>query len=175
MSINVRKGFWWRILVSCFLAFDYFLFATGNPSITGHIGLFWIPLIAIAMITASSAPGEGETWSPFILHLSIIGIVSVVLLATSPYAQELAASRLEAEIRSFVKDPANSKADVLNEQRQLMAKVKNQKYSMERETFIPTFRRMDYLFKVESGEKYRLIVTIGWSGKTEIWFDRVES
>lgn len=165
----------WRISVSCLLIFDFFLWATGNPSITGHIGLFWITIIATVMIIASSAPGSGETWSPFFAHLFIVALFSIMLLLASSYAEEFSASCLEAEVGSFVKDPINSKADVLMEQRQLMVTVKSQQYLMERESFMPTYRRMDYLFKAGTGEKYRLIVTIGWSGRPEIWFHRVDS
>lgn len=175
MNMVVRKRFWWRISASCLLIFDIFLWATGNPSITGHIGLFWLTQIAVVMTIAASAPGKGETWLPFTLHLFIAVVLSVVLFAISPYAEEFAAARLENEVDSFVKDPINSKVDVLNEQRQLMIKVKSQKYSMEREVFLPTFGRIDYLFKAEAGEKYRLIVTMRWSGKPEIWFHRVDS
>jgi len=177
MSTGGRKRFLWRVLVSCFLVFDFFLFTTGNPSITYSIfgGWLWIPLIATVMIVASSAPGEGEKWSPFILHLFIVGILSVVLFAISLYAEEFAAAHLEAEIGSFVKDPINSKAEVSNEERQLMVKVESQKYSMKRETFIPTFRRMDYLFNAETGEKYRLIMTMSWNGASQVSFRRVES
>lgn len=166
-----------RIAASCLLIFDYFLFSTGNPSITYSVfgGWFWIPLIATVMIIASSVPGEGETRTPFILHLFIVGLFSVVLFATSTYAREFALVRIEAEIASFAKDPVNSKADVSNEERQLMVKVNNQKYFMEREAFIPTFRRMDYLFKLETGEKYRLIMTMSWIGTPKISFRHVES
>lgn len=160
---------------SCLLILDYFLWTTGNASITGAIGLFWITLIAVVMIIAFSVPGEGKTWSPFILHLFIAGILSVVLFAISPYAEEFAAARLKAEIGSLVKDPINSKAEVSNEERQLMVKVENQKYSVKRETFIPAFWRIDYLFKVETGEKYRLIMTMSWNGISQISFRRVES
>lgn len=175
MSTGGTKRFLWRVLVTCFLVFDFFLFTTGNASLTGVIGWFWIPPIATVMIIASSAPGEGETWSPFILHLFTVGILSVALFAISPHAEEFAAARLESEIGSFVKDPINSKAEVSNEERQLMVKIESQKYSMKRETFIPTFRRMDYLFKVETGEKYRLIMTMSWNGTSQISFRRVES
>jgi hypothetical protein len=46
---------------------------------------------------------------------------------------------------------------------------------MERETFIPTFRRLDYLFRVETGTKYRLIMTMSWNGTPEISLRRVDS
>lgn len=177
MSSKTSNKFPWRIAASCLLIFDYFLFTTGNPSITYSIfgGWFWVTLLGALMIIASSVPREGERRAPFILHLFIAGVFSVALLTTSAYAREFALVRIEAEIASFANDPVNSKADVSNEERQLMVKVKSQKYFMEREAFIPTFRRMDYLFKVETGEKYRLIMTMDWSGNPKISFRHVES
>ncbi|MFZ5595331.1 MAG: hypothetical protein ACOY4D_13970 [Pseudomonadota bacterium] len=179
MSMKISKGFLWRTAVSCLLIFDYFLFTTGNPSITYSIlgGWFWVALVAAVMIVASYVPSsfKGREAKSFFVLLSVVGILSVVLFATSPYARELADTRLQTEIGSFVKDPINSKTDVSNEERQLMLKVKSQKYSMERETFIPTSRRMDYLFKTETGENYRLITTMSWNGTPVISLRRIDS
>jgi hypothetical protein len=175
MNLKISNRLLWRTFISCLLIFDYYLFTTGNPSITYSVlgGLFWITLVAAVMIMASNAPGANETWLPFILHVFVIGLFSAVLLVTSPYAREFASVRLEAEISSFARDPVNIKADVSNEARQLMVKIRTQKFTMERETFIPSFRRMDYLLKTDTGEKYRLIMTIGWNGTPEISLRRV--
>jgi len=178
MNLKISKGFLWRAVVSCLLIFDYFLGTTGNPSIAyGVIGLFWITLIVVAMIIVSYVPAtfKGREARPFFVLLSVVGVFSALLFVASPYAKEFAAARMEAQVRSFIKDPINSKADVSNDGRQLMVKLESQKYFMERETFIPTFRRMDYLFKTETGEKYRLIMTMGWNGRPLISLRRVES
>lgn len=179
MSPKISKGFLWRTVASCLLIFDYFLFTTGNPSITYTIlgGWFWISLIAAVMIVASYVPVsfKGREAKPFFVLLSIVGVFSVLLFIASPYANEFAAARMEAQLRSFIKDPINSKADVSNEERQLMVEIGKQKHSMERETFIPTFRRMDYLFKMETGEKYSLIMTISWNGTPVISLRRVDT
>lgn len=179
MGLKISKGFLWRTAASCLLVFDYFLFTTGNPSVTYSVfgGWFWITLIAAVMIVASYVPEsfKGEEAKPFFVLLSIVGVLSVMLFVASPYAREFADARLQTEIGSFVKDPINSKADVSNEERQLMVKLESQKYSMERETFIPTFRRMDYLFKMETGEKYRLIMTMSWNGTPVISLRRVDT
>lgn len=179
MSMKISKGILWRSLLTCLLIFDYFLFTTGNPSITYSIlgEWFWITLIAAVMIVVSCVPGSfrGREAKPFFVLLSVVGVLSVVLFVASPYAREFAATRLQTEIGLFIKNPINSKADVSNEERQLMAKVESQKYLMERETFIPTFRRMDYLFKTETGEEYRLIVTMSWNGTPVISLRRVDA
>jgi hypothetical protein len=179
MSLSASKTFLWRTAASCLLIFDYFLFTTGNPSITYSIfgGWFEVTLIAAVVVTVSygyEVVGAGETKRRFVLYLFTIGLFSLLLLAASQYAREFAGARLEAEISSFVKDPNTSKADVSNEGRQLMVEIRNQRYSMERETFIPTFRRMDYLFKTETGTKYRLIMMMSWNGTAQISFRRVE-
>lgn len=179
MSLSASKRFLWRTAASCFLIFDYFLFTTGNPSITYSIfgGWFEVTLIAAVVVTVSygyEVVGAGETKRRFVLYLFTIGLFSLLLLAASQYAREFAGARLEAEISSFVKDPNTSKADVSNEGRQLMVEIRNQRYSIERETFIPTFRRMDYLFKTETGTKYRLIMMMSWNGTAQISFRRVE-
>lgn len=179
MSPKISKGFLWRTAVSCLLIFDYFLFTTGNPSITYSVlgGWFWITLIAAVMIVSSYVPPSfsGNEARPFFILLLIVGVLSVTLLVASPYAREFAGARLQAEISSFVKDPINSKVDVSNEERQLMVKLESQKYSMKREIFIPTFRRMDYLFKTETSEKYRLIMTMSWDGTPIISLRRVDT
>lgn len=179
MGLKISKGFLWRTSVSCLLIFDYFLSTTGNPSITYSVlgGWFWITLIAAVMIVASYVPAsfKGREAKPFFVLLFIAGVFSVALFVASPYATGFAAARMEAQIRSFMKDPINSKAVVSNEERQLMVKLESQKYSMERENFIPTFRSMDYLFKTETGEKYRLIMTMSWNGTPVISLRRVDT
>lgn len=77
------------------------------------------------------------------------------------------------EIHSFIRDPINSDADVSNRERQLMVKIKSQGYSMERETFTPTFRRLDYIFRTDTGAKYRLILTMRWNETPTISLRRV--
>lgn len=177
--MKISKGFLWHTIVSCLLIFDYFLFSTGNPSITYSIlgGWFWLTLIAAVMMVASYVPASftGRQAKPFFVLLSVVGVLSVSLFVASSYARDFAATRLQTEIELFVKNPINSKATVSNEERQLMAKIGGQKYLMERETFIPTFRRMNYLFKMKSGEKYRLILTMSWNGTPVISLRRVDA
>ena len=120
---KISKGFLWRALLSCLLIFDYFLSTTGNPSITYSVlgGWFWSTLIAAVMIVASYVPAsfKGREAKPFFVLLSVVGVFSVALFVASPYATGFAAARMEAQIRSFMKDPLNSKAAVSNADRQL--------------------------------------------------------
>jgi hypothetical protein len=177
MMLDIRKGFLWSTLASAWLIFDYFLFVTGNPSITYSFfgGWFEVPLSVAAVVTASySYRAVNNRY--FVLHVFAVGTFSLALYLGSPYAREFARVRLQEKIGSFVQDPVNSKADVSIEERQLMIEIGKQKHTVKFETFIPTFRRMDYLFvKTETGEKYRLIMTMSWSGKPEISLQRVVS
>lgn len=179
-DLVIDKGFLWRTTTSCLLIFDFFLSTTGNPSLLGSVlGGFSgiIILFATAMVVSSYVPAtfKGREARPFYILLSIVGVFSIVLFAASPYAGDFAATRMEAQILSFVKDPLNSTADVSNEERQLMVKLASQKYSLARDAFIPTFRRMDYLLTKENGEKYLLVMEMSWNGIPVISLRRVDT
>lgn|SRR2546426_264384 len=180
MNALTKRSFLWPTVASCLLILDYALFTTGNPSLTYSVlgGWFLIPLLAVVVITASysySTVARRQDKRNLIMHFAILGVFSVVLFIASPYAGVFASDRLQAELNEFVKDPARMKAAVSDDMRRLMMELNKQKYSMERETFIPTFRRMDYLLKAETGAKYRLIMTMSWNGIPEISLRRVDS
>ena len=170
----------WPTVASCALILDYVLFTTGNPSFTYSVlgGWFLIPLVGAVLVTvfyAYKVGRESDGRRSLILHLTIVGVFSIALFVASPYAREFAQDRLQAQLTEFVKDPSQTRAAVSDDARRLMAELNKQKYSMERETFIPTFRRLDYLFRVETGTKYRLIMTMSWNGTPEISLRRVDS
>lgn len=175
------KRFLWHTLGGGLLIFDYFLFVTGNPSITYSLlgGWFEIPLFFAVVVTSFYAYGIARgtvSKRHFALHVLVVGIFSLVLLLESSYAREFARRRVQEEIGSFVKDPANSRADVSGEERRLMIEIGQQKYTAQFEAFIPTFRRIDYLFVgTKTGERYRLTMTMSWSGKPVISLRRVLS
>ena len=166
-GLNISKGFLWRTAVSCLLIFDFFLFTSGNPSLLCRFlgGFPGIILFAVAMIVSSFVPPtfRGKEARPFQLLLSIIGAFSILLFVASPYATDFAATRMEVQILSFVKDPLHHKADVSDEERQLMVQLENLKYTLQPDGFIPTVRRMDYLLTIDNGEKYLLIMSMGWN------------
>lgn len=176
----IDKGFLWRTTTSCLLIFDFFLSMTGNPSLLGSVlGGFSgiLILFAAAMVVSSYVPPtfKRREARPFYVLLSIVGALSIVLFVASPYASDLAATRMEEQILSFVKDPLHSTADASNEDRQLMVKLESLKYNMKRDDFIPTYRRMDYLLMLESGEKYLLTMEMGWNGTPAISVHRQDS
>lgn len=177
-SPKISKAFLWRAVATCLLILDYFLGTTGNPSIShGIIGFFWITLLVAIMIIASYVPAsfKGREARPFRFLVSMAGIFSLLLLAASPYAKGFAAARMEAQVRSFIKDPIHNKANVSDDGRHLMVKLKTQKHSMKRQAFIPTVRRMDYLITTETGDKYLLIMTMRWSCEPTISLRRVDA
>lgn len=176
-DLVIDRGFLWHTTTSCLLIFDFFLSTTGNPSLLGSVlGGFSgiIILFATAMVVSSYVPAtfKGREARPFYILLSIVGVFSIVLFVASPYATDFAATRMEVQILSFVKDPLHSKADISNEERQLMVKLESLKYDMKRDAFIPTFRRMDYLLMMENGEKYLLIMEMSWNGTPSISLHR---
>lgn len=161
--------FGWRTVVTVLIIVDYFLFSTGNPSLTYSAlgGWFIVPLAVVVVVTVSygfRAYKQPKDRSLCALHLAIVAGVSVLLLSFSGKAREYAAANVEADILAFFNDPATHKVDAADQARTLMAEIKQQRHSMERETFIPTFRRMDYLFKSDTGKKYRLILVEEWNG-----------
>jgi hypothetical protein len=111
------------------------------------------------MIVSSYVPltFRGKEARPFYVLLSVIGIFSIVLYIASPYTANFVATRMEAQIFSFIADPFQSQVEISNEERQLMARLANDKYNMRRDAFLPTFRRMDYLLMMENEEKYLVI------------------
>jgi hypothetical protein len=170
----------WCTFGTCALILDYALFTTGNPSVTYSVlgGWFLIPLAAavlVSMFYAYRAGQQPEGKRGLLLHLMIVGGFCAALFVASPYARQFAQDRLQIQLTEFVKNPTQAKADTSEEVRSLMAQLNAQKYSMERETFIPTFRRLDYLFKTDSGTTYRLVMKMSWNGTPEISLRRVES
>lgn len=162
-------AFGWRTAVSVLIIVDYFLFSTGNPSLTYSLlgGWFIVPLVVAVIVTASygfNAYKQQENRRLCVLHFLILAAVSTLLLSFSGEARQFAAKNVEADILTFVNDPTTRKVDAADQTRALMTEIKQRRHSMERETFIPTFRRMDYLFKSDTGKKYRLISVKKWNG-----------
>jgi len=165
--------FSWRTTVVILIIVDYFLFSTGNPSLTYSIlgGWFIVPLVVAIIITASygfRSYKRQENRQLFVLHLLGLVAVSALLFWFSGEARQFAAAKVEVDILAFVDDPTIREVDAAEQARALMAEIKKHRHSMERETFIPTFRRMDYLFKSDDGKKYRLILVKEWNGVPSI-------
>lgn len=180
MNTPAKTSLLWPTVTGCALILDYALFTTGNPSFTYSVlgGWFLIPLVAAVLVSvlyAYKVGRESNGKRSLILHLSLVGIFSITLFVMSPYAREFAQDRLQAQLAEFVKNPRQANVAVSDDVRGLMAELNKQKYSMERETFIPTFRRLDYLFRVETGAKYRMIMKMSWNGTPEISLRRVDS
>lgn len=171
----IDKGLLWRATTSCLLIFDYFLYVTGNSSLFG--GLFWVALLTVAMIVSSYVPltFRGKEARPFYVLLSIIGVFSIVLYIVSPYTANLVATRMEAQILSFMANPFQNQVEISNEERQLMAKLGTEKYNLRRDAFLPTFRRMDYLLMMKNEEKYLVILRMSWMGTPVISVRRIDS
>lgn len=169
----MNTKFLWCTGISCISILDYFLFSTGNPSLSYSIFAGWFEIDLVAVIAATVLYGYGALKTnkrkSFVLYLLGIVSFSIILLIISPQAKEFAAASVEAHVVSFMDDPVRSKVGASDQTRKLMLDISRRKYTAERESFIPTFRRMDYLLKVETGEIYNLILTVNWKGTSEIW------
>ena len=165
----INKRFLWRTSATGLLVFDYFLFSTGNPSVTYSFlgGWFEVTLLGAFIVTASygyeSLIGR-ENKRPFLLHILFLAALSLALFEASPHARQLAIVRLQAKADSFIKDPISYTADVSSEGRQLMVEIEKQKFSVQRSAFIPTFQRTDYLLRTEQGATYLLVLETRWNG-----------
>ncbi len=169
MAYLINRRFLWHTSAAGLVIFDYFLFSTGNPSITYSFlgGWFGITLFVALGVTASYASKTiliGAEKLHFALYISSLIVLSLGLLAASPYASRLANLHMQHEVGSFVEDPINSKAEVSNNERQLMIEIKKKGFTIQRDSFIPTFRRIDYLFRTKEGETYLLVMEMRWNG-----------
>ena len=179
MTRLLNKEFLWRTAATALLVFDYFLFSTGNPSITYSFlgGWFGVTLLAAFIIAASYGAktfAGRETKRGFLLYILFIIALSLALFVASPYAGRVAGARLQAKADSFVKDPTNYKAEVSSEERQLMVELKKQKFTVQRAAFVPTFQRADYLFRTEQGATYLLVMETKWNGTPVISLRRTQ-
>jgi hypothetical protein len=169
MTHFINKRFLWRTSATGLLVFDYFLFSTGNPSVTYSClgGWFEVTLLVAFIVTASygyeSLIGR-ENKCVFSLHILFLAALSLALFVASPHARQLASARLQAKADVFIKDPISYRGDVSSEGRQLMAEIRKQKFTVQRSAFIPTFQRTDYLLRTEQGVTYLLILETRWNG-----------
>lgn len=178
MMYLIDRALWWRISVTFLLIFDYFLFSTGNPSITYSFlgGWFQVTLlltIAIALSIGYKAFAIGGSKRDFVVYAISVALLSFALVLAGPYARHLACARLQAKVVSFVDDPVNSRAEVSRDDRQRMIEIKKQEFNAQLDAFIPTFRRMDYILRTGHGEKYLLVMEVSWKGTPVISLRRV--
>jgi len=180
MTHSINKGFLWRTLATGLLIFDYFLFSTGNPSVTySFLGGWFVVTLLVALIVTASYGYESlvgrENRRLFFLHILFLAALSLAFFVASPRARQLASVRLQAKADSFIKDPISYKADVSSEERQLMVEIEKQKFTVQRSAFIPTFQRTDYLLRTEQGATYLLVTETRWNGTPVISLRRTQS
>lgn len=174
------KGFAWRTGLAIALLLDYFLFSTGNPSVTYCLlgGWFEIVLGALLVLTIEytfKALKGREPKQHFFAFLGAVVASGVILMATSGLARDFAASSMEERVLQFMRDPVGAEAESSQQEKALAASIGKRKYLLHRETFIPTFRRIDYLLVLDDGEKYRLVMTMSWRGISEVSIRKVSA
>jgi hypothetical protein len=167
------RGCLWRTVLTALVAIDYFLFTTGYPSLTYSLlgGWFIVPLLVATAIgvsygIASIRSAEGRR--AFGVYAIVTVVVIGVLLSLSGAARRGAAASLEADALGFVSDPTTTAVQASTQARALMADIKKYPFTVHREAFIPTFRRMDLVVHSEQRGAFTLVLTMSWNGVPEI-------
>lgn len=121
----ISRGFLWRTAITLAVVLDYFLFATGNPSITYSIfgGWFIVPLLLGALVfiwygLQSFRTSQGRR--VFAYYVVVVFATGTVLLPLSSTARSHAATRLESEVLAFAKDPGTRRVEASDSSRALM-------------------------------------------------------
>ncbi len=178
MTHMLNKGFLWRTTAVGLLIFDYFLFSTGNLSVTYSFlgGWYWVTLLVaqtfVAYCVYEYLIGRVNK-RLYLFHLLFLITLCLALVVASPYARQFASIRQQAKVDSFIQDPINYKADVSSGDRQLMVEIKKQKYTVQSTDFIPPSRMTYNLFRTEQGAIYRLVLDMPRYGPPEIYLYRV--
>lgn len=159
--------------ITCLLVFDYFLFSTGNPSVTfsllgGWFELTLIGIIVVPSIYGFAVLGDEKTRKFFIYHVALICLFALVMFRISAGARNFAEARMQDQIAAFAAKPASNAVVASDESRRLMAQIAAGEYAMRPEGFIPVFRRGDFLLCTKAGKRYRLIATMSWKGTPQI-------
>lgn len=179
ISSTQKRPFWAYTIGTLVLLTDYFLFTTGNPSCIFSLlgGLFFLHLLAIPAIPLVfwlKARDDQSYKKSFLLYLAVVAAFAATLFFLGDVARQHSVEVMDSHARYFLDNPSVAKVDVSDEGRKFAEKIGRQKYFMKREAFIPTFRSMDYLIKMETGEKYHLTLTMSWKGTPVILLRRVE-
>jgi hypothetical protein len=159
----------WRTVVTIVLIMDYFLFATGNPSLTYSAfgGWFLIPLVVATVIAgmyAVAAVGNPAKRRGFVVYLGTVAAVSAMLFAISGAAHRHAETVLVAYASDFAHDPSTSTVRANAATRALMAEIARGPHTLREDGFIPTFRRGDFNITTGPDRKYTMILVMSWDG-----------
>jgi hypothetical protein len=166
-------GFAWRTLVALAAVVDYFLFSTGNFSLTYSVLGGWFPITLLLVLLVSGSYGvvavrRSEQRRSFLVHIALLAAVSVALYFLSDRARLFAIEAIDDDAQAFMRNPQNEDIAAPKQARELMTAISSHKYSAVHEAFAPTFRRGDYLLEDDSGIRYRLVLTRNVIGRSEI-------
>lgn len=172
MKIQVWTAFLWRTILGIVAILDYFLFTTGNFSLTFSLfgGWFLVTLLFVAGMTVAygaNAIRKADQRPYFLAYVVVLLISSVVLFSLSDRARLFAVQSIDGEAQEFMLHPESKRIGASSQIRELMAAIGSGKYSFEREAFTPTFRRADYVLQDSSANKYRLILVRNGTGTAE--------
>ena len=139
-------------------------------------GWFEIPIaiIVFVLVTYGVRSVRSKMHRPY-FSASVITLVSTLigLNALSERAGQFALDRIWRDADLFMHQAASPRVIATPQTRNLMAAVSAGSYTVEREAFVPTFRRADYLLQDERGNRYRLVLTRNAIGTPEISMRRL--
>ena len=167
------SGFIWRTVLTVLIAVDYFLFVTGNPSVTYSLlgGWFIAPLLLGLIIGVSYAIAQWRAvpGRRFVLaYVFIVAITAGTLFAFSREARDHASDSLGKYAAEVVQDPGTKTVRASQATRGLLVEIRKYPYTLQRDAFIPTFRRIDYQVRSERLGQFTLSLTMSWNGVPDV-------
>lgn len=180
MNTPISTGAVLRPLFAVALLVDFFFYSTGNPSIAYSIlqGWFLVEVFAFFGLSAYALSrlrkGKAER-SPFVAFICSVVVATALLLLASDRATEIGAASMDNEVVNFLQDPQSERFQTEPQERTLAQDVLIRRCEHARESFIPTFRRIDYVFTCSDRQKYRMVLSKPSIGKPIVSFRMVIS
>lgn len=149
------------------LIFDYFLYVTGNPSIIytfigGFFFLYFFIAPVISYMFCAKVIRDGYGKLPVYTHVGSIIVFSAVTFLLSDEARNYAVNNFDA-LTHKIFDRKSTNIIISDDDLTLLDEIRNKSFELERDGFVPTIRRMDYIVKSEHEKSYRIIVQIKWN------------
>ena len=130
----------------------------------------------IETINADPFYSEKESRTPpFVAFICSVEVATALLLLASDRATEIGAASMDNEVVNFLQDPQSERFQTEPQERTLAQDVLIRRCEHARESFIPTFRRIDYLFTCSDRQKYRMVLSKPSIGKPIVSFRMVIS
>lgn len=177
-TVNSIRTFTICTGLSCLLVLDYFLFSTGNPSLTYSLlgGWFEVTLIGFVTLTAVFCVllyRHRVARQMLLWHIGVVCLLCVMLFMVSNLARNFAELGIRRQAELFMRSPDTENVMTSDEARRLMEQIGRQKFVAQFEGFIPTYRRVDYQIRTATGDEYNLIAIASWKETIKVSLQKV--